>query len=148
MKKKWKVEINIEKWKLYELENLHPWLKHKFYRLTLVASHAAASAAGNFSAASRQLSRLIQLRLVEPIIIPHYILKACSALRHGDTRIHETFSGASSFTPSFFSCRVKYPSHESFKVEMISGDYEGDPSARVCCVFFPFFLSAFVPSML
>lgn len=118
-------------------------LLFKFYLVTLVASQAAALLAWSFSAAQQTL--IIQLRLVGSIIIPHYILNACSALRHGDTRVHETFSGASSLTPSFFSCRVKYPSHESFKVEIISGDYEGDSSARV---WWFFLLSAFVSSML
>lgn len=96
-------------------------------------------------ASAAQQPLIIHPRLVGAIIIPHYILKACSAPRHRDTRVHETFSGASSFTPSFFSCRLKYPTHESFRVEIISGDYEGDSSGWVLCfgffhvVFFFFF---------
>lgn len=89
-------------------------------------------------ASAAQQPLIIHPRLVGAIIIPHYILKACSAPRHRDTRVHETFSGASSFTPSFFSCRLKYPTHESFRVEIISGDYEGDSSGWVLCFLFFF----------
>lgn len=94
---------------------------------------------------------IIHLRLAGAIIIPHYIFKACRAPRHRDTRVHETFSGPSSFTPSFFSCRLKYPSHESFRVEITSGDYERDSSGWVLCFFFScgvFFFLLFSPSPL